>query len=149
MPVSAAFRDFVLDQLQGVGDVRARGMFGGAGLYNGDRFFGVLDDDVLYFKVDEATRPAYEAAGMGPFRPFKDQPEYVMAGYYQVPADVLEDRDLLREWALGAIAIATRSGGRGKRASGRQPKTAATVGAKTARDTETKRVRPPRRGGRR
>ncbi|MEK6610285.1 MAG: TfoX/Sxy family protein, partial [Gemmatimonadota bacterium] len=69
MPVSDAFRDYVLEQLAGLGAVTVRRMFGGAGIYHGGLFFAVLDDDQLFFKVDGETRPAYEAAGSGPFAP--------------------------------------------------------------------------------
>jgi TfoX/Sxy family transcriptional regulator of competence genes len=38
-------------------------MFGGVGLYSGTSFFGVVDNDTLFFKVDDATRPKYRNAG--------------------------------------------------------------------------------------
>ena len=60
---SAAFRDFVLDQLSEVPALSARAMFGGLGLYSGEVFFGLVAADVLYLKVDAATRPSFEAAG--------------------------------------------------------------------------------------
>ena len=70
MPKADPFRDFVLDQLAGWDEVRARAMFGGVGLYQGPTFFGLISSDGrLYLKVDDASRPAYAARGMGPFRP--------------------------------------------------------------------------------
>jgi len=48
MSVSDSFRTFALEQLQRtVPDVRARSMFGGVGVYAGELFFGLMDDDVL------------------------------------------------------------------------------------------------------
>jgi TfoX/Sxy family transcriptional regulator of competence genes len=41
MPATA-FVDFLLDQLDGVPDVRAQRMFAGFGLYSGDLFFGIV-----------------------------------------------------------------------------------------------------------
>ena len=114
MPVSDSYREFVLDQLGRVlTAVRARRMFGGVGLYAGDRFFALIDDDVLYFKVDDGNRAAFEARSMGPFMSFGPGGEVMQ--YYEVPADVLEDSDLLREWADGAVAVAERAR-KGKRA---------------------------------
>jgi DNA transformation protein len=112
--VSPAFRDYVVDQLAGLGPVTVRAMFGGAGLYHEAVFFGVLDDDQVFFKVDDATRPGYEAAGSGPFAPMPDAGP--MRGYYQVPAEVLEDRAGVVTWAREALAVA-RSAKRRKAAS--------------------------------
>jgi len=70
MAVSASFRTFALEQLgRDIRGVRGRSMFGGVGVYAGERFFALIDDDTLYFKVDDTTRPDFEARGMGPFRP--------------------------------------------------------------------------------
>ncbi len=65
--VEDSFKAFVLDQLSELPELRARAMFGGYGLYSGERFFGILFEGRVYFKVDEATRAAYEARGMSPF----------------------------------------------------------------------------------
>ncbi len=35
-------------------------------------FFGLIADDVLYFKADETSRVEYEQRGMGPFQPFEE-----------------------------------------------------------------------------
>ena len=104
MAVSAEFRAFVEDQIGRVAPVRSRPMFGGIGLYSGDRFFGIVDDDVLYFKVDDQTRPRYAQRRMRPFNPMGTP----MNGYWQVPADVLEDADELRAWVDEAIEVAGR-----------------------------------------
>lgn len=36
-------------------------MFGGVGLYAGELFFALIDDDILYLKADDATPAAFEA----------------------------------------------------------------------------------------
>jgi DNA transformation protein len=107
MSVSDSFRGFALEQLRrSIPDVRARSMFGGVGVYAGDLFFGLMDDDVLYFKVDESNRGQFEARGMGPFRPYGDGGEVMQ--YYEVPADVLEDVDLLASWVEASVAVARK-----------------------------------------
>ena len=102
--VTPEFRDFVLDQLAGIAQLRSRAMFGGVGLYSGERFFGVLAADELFFKVDDSNRGAYEAAGSEPFRPLADRP--LSMSYWRVPADVLEDPAELVAWARQAIRVA-------------------------------------------
>ena len=63
------FRDHVLDLLTPLGPVTAPRMFGGFGIYLDGVMFALIADDVLYLKVDDRTRPDYEAAGAAPFRP--------------------------------------------------------------------------------
>jgi DNA transformation protein len=108
MSVSDGFRTFVLEQLaRTTPGLRARNMFGGVGLYAGDLFFALMDDDVLYFKVDDDTRAHFEALGMEPFRPGGDGGEVMQ--YYEVPADVLEDAEALAPWATDAVEVARRA----------------------------------------
>jgi DNA transformation protein len=106
VPVSDEFRLHVIDQLSTAGPIRTRRMFGGLGFYSGDLFFALADDDVLYFKVDDHTRPAFEAAGSRPFQPFEGSGTM---GYWNVPADVLEDTDALAVWMRKAIAVSSRA----------------------------------------
>ena len=62
-----SFKEFVLDQLSALADVRARAMFGGHGLCSGDHFFGILDEGRLFFKTDASSQADYTARGMAPF----------------------------------------------------------------------------------
>lgn len=79
-------------------------MFGGLGLYAGDVFFALVAANVLYFKVDDATRPMFQSAGSKPFRPYGGEAE--MSSYYDVPVDVLEHAPTLIVWARRAINVA-------------------------------------------
>jgi DNA transformation protein and related proteins len=108
MAVSADYLTFVLDQLRRVlPDVRAKRMFGGAGVYSGELIFGLVDDDMLYFKVDDETRPAYEGRGLRPFQPFGEGTATMQ--YYPLPEELLEDPDALRPWSEAAVAVARRA----------------------------------------
>ena len=106
MAVTPGYREFVIEQLEPIAPITAKSMFGGVGLYAEEYFFALIADDRLYFKVDDANRPDFEAAGMEPFRPYGD--ERAMK-YYEVPIGVLEDVDALRHWAEKAIAVAQRA----------------------------------------
>jgi len=105
MAVGDSYLAFVIEQLEGLGRIRAQRMFGGVGLYCGERFFALLADDTLYFKVDDSNRGDFLSRGMEPFRPFPDEPERAM-GYYRVPVDVIEDAESLVAWARRSVAIA-------------------------------------------
>ncbi|HWK75183.1 MAG TPA: TfoX/Sxy family protein [Povalibacter sp.] len=106
MTVSADYLAYVIDQLAPFAKVTSRRMFGGAGLYADGLFFALLAEEELYFKVDDSNREDYVARGHRPFRPFPDKPEMSSMNYYQVPAEVLEDPDELKQWARKALAVA-------------------------------------------
>ena len=108
MPVSDGFRNFALEQIARVTpDLRSKRMFGGVGLYGGELFFALIDDDTLYLKVDDTTRGAFEARGLGPFRPGGPGGEVMQ--YYEVPVDILEDAEALGPWVRDAIGVAARA----------------------------------------
>ena len=107
MPISSSYKTWVLEQLSTVRPVTGKAMFGGLGIYAEGLFFALADDDRLYFKVDDTTRPAFAEAGMGPFDPFKDG--RTMEGYYEVPGEVLEDDFVLSVWMDRAMAVAARA----------------------------------------
>jgi DNA transformation protein and related proteins len=94
---SDSFRDFVSEQLGE--DVIIRPMFGGYGLYRNDVFFGIVFKGRLYFRTGPRTRKEYVARGMKPFKP---SARMTSKTYYEVPADILEDRDKARAWSLRA-----------------------------------------------
>lgn len=95
-----SFKDFVLDQLSSFGALRCRAMFGGYGLYRGKDFFGIIYKGRLYFKTDVTSRRLYLERGLKPFRP---NPRQTLKNYYEVPVDILEDRDELVRWALRTL----------------------------------------------
>jgi DNA transformation protein len=125
MPSSPDFVAHVLDLLEPVGPVTARAMFGGHGIYARGVMFALLDDDELFLKADDASRPRFEAAGCrqwtysGPKGP-------VAGGYFRPPDEAHEDPEEMRPWAEEALAAALRkAGGPGRRraGAGRRPAT--------------------------
>jgi len=97
-----SFRDFVLDQLDGVRELYCKRMFSGYGLYTQGIFFGIIAAGCLYFKTNEKTRAKYIQEGMKPFQP---SPKQTLKNYYQVPVDILENNSALAEWALEAAGL--------------------------------------------
>jgi DNA transformation protein len=106
--VSDSFVEFVIDQLRDLGDVRSRAMFGGYGLYCGDILFGIVYDDRVYFKTDADTFGEYARRGMHSFHPREGQ---TLRNYYEVPVDVLDDREEVTAWALEAAGLTGAIGG--------------------------------------
>jgi DNA transformation protein len=98
--------DFVLKQLAPL-PVRSRAMFGGHGLWLDDRFFGLVNDGRLYFRTDAESRADYAGRGMTAFQP-KSRPRgpKTVDRNFEVPADVIGDADLLKQWATRAAQSA-------------------------------------------
>ena len=100
-----SFKEFVLDQLSALPDLRAKAMFGAHGIYSGDHFFGILDEGRLFFKTDGQTQRDYTSRGMGPFT-YEMKGKTMSMAYHEVPPDVLEQPHELTLWARKAIALA-------------------------------------------
>jgi DNA transformation protein len=101
-----SFKEFVLDQLGALPDVRAKAMFGAHGIYSGENFFGILDEGRLFFKTDAASQADYTSRGMGPFT-YQARGKKVALGFHEVPPDVLENAPELTAWARKAMDIAS------------------------------------------
>ncbi|HEY3295499.1 MAG TPA: TfoX/Sxy family protein [bacterium] len=108
MPVSEDYLAYVLEQMRLVRGVTTRKMFGALCLFHQAKAFALIDEDVLYLKVDDSNRGNFVAAGMSAFTPDANKPEYKM-NYFEVPIDVLEEPEALREWAKKAIAVANKA----------------------------------------
>jgi DNA transformation protein len=103
----SGFGDFVCELLEGLGPVRIRRMFGGAGVYAGDVMLGLIDSDVLYLKTDEALRAelADEGSVSWVYRG-RDRVEE-QTSYWSLPETALDDPDEAVAWARKALAVAT------------------------------------------
>lgn len=104
MPLSPDFYKSTLDILSSTRPIRAKKMFGGAGIYLDEVFFAVLDDDKIFFKIDAETVAAYETLGMGPWL-MAGEPQ---ANYRELPPSVLQDPTKLGEWMDASAAAAQR-----------------------------------------
>jgi len=102
------FVDFVLEQLAALGEVRARAMFGGYGIYRGDIFFAIIVDDRLYFKADAVTSRDFTARGLGPFT-YVARGKTVTLHYFEAPPEVFEEAEAMRGWAQQAIGVALQA----------------------------------------
>ena len=97
-----ALRDRLLADLAPLG-VRSHAMFGGHGLYLGEKFFGVVSGGRVYFRTDEDSREDYVRRGMPPLES-KRRPRgpKTVDRNFEVPPEVLGDASLLVEWAIRA-----------------------------------------------
>jgi DNA transformation protein and related proteins len=109
-----SFKEFALDQLGALPELRARAMFGAYGLYSGDKFFGILDEGRLFFKTDAQSQSDYTSRGMDAFT-YEMKGKVMTMAYHEVPPDVLENAPELVAWARRAIQVAASSKGQKKK----------------------------------
>lgn len=121
MSASPEFCEHVADLLSGFGPVSIRRMFGGAGLFRDGIMFALIVSDTLYMKVDDTTRPGYEAEGMAPFT-YQRKGEAAALGYYQAPEAAMDDPEVMRDLARDAFAVALRAQAAKKKPAARKRK---------------------------
>jgi DNA transformation protein len=103
-----AFVAHCLELLASAGAPRARRMFGGHGLYLDDLFVAIVADEQLFLKVDETTRPDFEAAGGRPFV-YEGKGRTMTLGFWTPPDEALESPGGMVPWARRALASALRA----------------------------------------
>jgi len=111
MPVSKAEKEFVtyvVDLMQSIGPVCAKGMFGAHGIFIDGLMFGLVADNTLYLKADKETKNKFIAKGLEPFTYNKKGKELTMS-YYQAPEESLEDADEMNLWANMAYSTALKA----------------------------------------
>ena len=110
MAARSELLDHLTDQLAPLGEARGRPMFGGYGVYLDGLIIGLIAFDTFYLKVDDQSRPDFEAAGSAPFSYDTKSGTNTISRYWEVPADVLDDSEQLRAWALKSLAVSRRAG---------------------------------------
>lgn len=104
--------DRIVELFAGFGPIKIRRLFGGAGLYVDGLMFALVDDGVIYFKVDETTIPAFERERLGPFTYKTKAGTNTIRSYWRMPERLYDDPDELARWAMQALETARRKSSR-------------------------------------
>lgn len=111
-----ALAETLLELLAPLGPVQIRRMFGGSGVFLDGLMFGLVADDILYFKADAETAPDYEAEGLEPFRYARSDGRVTVMSYWQAPERLLDEPDEIVAWARKAVGTARRAAQKSKTA---------------------------------
>ena len=101
----------LLDLLQPLGEVRARRMFGGYGLYLDDLMFGLVADETLYLKIDADSDGDYAALGLPCFSYPRQGRPVTMRSFRQAPAEALDQSEEMCRLASRAVQAARSAKG--------------------------------------
>ena len=111
------FIEYVKEQLASIHKLTSTRFFGGVALALNGTQFGMIMDDVLYFVVDDSTRPNYEKLGSHCFSYATKNRQVKVNRYFEVPAQAIENQDELLALATESLAVARNSrGAKAKRA---------------------------------
>ena len=101
MPGHSQFVSNVLSICGPLGDVTAKRMFGGYGLFLDGRMFALVSrDEELFLKADELNKAAFIERG---------STSYGRMPYYSAPEEALDGWDEMAPWAEGAVEAAKRA----------------------------------------
>jgi DNA transformation protein and related proteins len=90
-------------------DVRARRMFGGMGIYTGERMFAFLIDEDIGLKLaPEDLSEAMQIPGAEPLRP--DPQSEPMREYVRMPREVLDNYEKFIYWVERSASYARSKG---------------------------------------
>lgn len=123
MSVSAEYLAYIEDLLCDIPALSVKTFFGGKSLRSPyhvnqegqyleqleDIQFAMIINDILYFVVDDITRPSYEKLGMTPFQYEKKTGIVKVRKYYTAPEACFEDQAVMSDWAKEALQAAHRS----------------------------------------
>ncbi len=113
MGASAEYVEYIRELLGEFPDLTTKKYFGGIAFrsswFGKDTQFATILGDVLYFVVDDETRPKYEAKGMKPFSYDKKDKVVVVKKWFSAPEALFDDEALMKEWAMEALEAAVRS----------------------------------------
>ncbi len=104
------FREFLEDQFAPMPGVAIKAMFGGLGVFRDGIMIGLVADDTLYLRADDANRAGFEAAGSRPFV-YPARGREMEMPYWRAPESLYDDPEAFLSWAEAAFAAALRARG--------------------------------------
>lgn len=112
--IEKEFVSYVVDLMQSIGPVRAKGMFGGHGIFLDDLMFGLVADGMLYLKADKVIIHEFEEKELEAFV-YGRQGKVFKMSYYRAPEEALEDVEEMIVWANKAYGAALRAASKKRR----------------------------------
>ena len=96
MVASDSFGEFLREQLDPLGRVTLR------------RMFGMVTEDTLYLRVDEHNRMTFKEAEAFPPLNYQKKGSTIDLAFWRVPERLIDEPDELVTWARAALAAARR-----------------------------------------
>ena len=108
MVASDSFAEFLREQLEPLGRVTMRRMFGKTGVFCDGVMFGVVTENMLYLRVDDGNKAAFEEARSSPPLNYEKKGVAIDLAFWRAPERLFDEPDELVAWARLALAAARR-----------------------------------------
>jgi len=108
MVASAAFAEFLCEQLAPLGRVTMRRMFGKTGVFCDGVMLGMVTENTLYFRVDDENRVTFREAESSPPLNYAKKGSTIDLSFWRVPERLFDEPDEFISWAQAALAAAHR-----------------------------------------
>jgi len=108
MVASAEFASFLCDELAPLGFITTRRMFGKTGVFCEGVMFGMVTENVLYFRVDSENRATFKEAEVFPSLNYVKNGSTIDLSFWRVPDRLFDEHEELIVWAHAARAAAHR-----------------------------------------
>src|SRR5580765_2857137 len=120
MVASETYAEFLREQLAPLGHVAMRRMFGKTGVFCDGVMFGMMTENMLYFRVDDHNRAIFKEAEAFPPLNYAKKGTTIDLSFWRVPERLIDEPDELAAWARAALAAAHRVAATRERTSPRR-----------------------------
>ena len=105
--MSSNYLNYIIEILAPHGEITARSMFGGYGIYKNGVIFALIAYEELYFKVDESNKSQYKKFDSEPFT-YEAKGKKSTMSYWKVPIEILEDEEQIGVWLNQSYGISLK-----------------------------------------
>src|SRR5437868_1692378 len=120
MVASDSFAEFLREQLASLGPITMRRMFGKTGVFCDAVMLGMVRDNTLYFRVDDANRAEFKEAESFPPLNYEKKGGTIDLSFWRAPERLFDEPDELVAWARAALAAARRVAAKRERTASRR-----------------------------
>jgi DNA transformation protein len=120
MVASDGFAEFLREQLEPLGRVSLRRMFGKTCVFCDGVMLGMVSDNTFYVRVDDQNRTTFKEAESSPPLNYAKQGQTIDLAFWRVPDRLMDEPDELVAWARAALAAARRVAAQRVRTAPRQ-----------------------------
>ena len=122
MVASAGFAEYLKEQLEPLGRISLRRMFGKTGVFCDGAMLGMVADDTFYVRVDAQNRATFAEAASSPPLNYAKGGALIDLAFWRVPERLIDEPDELLDWARAALAAARRVAAKRKKPSVPSPR---------------------------